>query len=153
MLWTCGASVPPIPTTTSGGPPMWLRCSTPSLGGTDSMFQARGPRDRKRCTDDHVTACSGCRTGPGKSGRWLIMKNAQRTLTEYGRPSGQATVGDVDRLLEEGHQVTGVDNLGAALPTSSRPTGTTAPAAAVAGFRRDGTARRSTGYDILILDA
>jgi len=39
MLRTCGASAPPTQTTTSGGPPTWLRCLTPSLRGADG----RGP--------------------------------------------------------------------------------------------------------------
>ena len=51
-LWR---KAPPIQTTTSGGPPTWPRCFTPSLRGPDSIFQACGPRRRKRCTDDHVT--------------------------------------------------------------------------------------------------
>ena len=53
----------------------------------------RGPRHRKRCTDDHVTARRGCRTGPGISGRWLTMQNGQRMLTEHGRHGGLAAVG------------------------------------------------------------
>src|SRR5271169_6594824 len=47
----------------------------------------------------------------------------------------------VDRLLEEGHQVTGVDNLGAGPPppTCSWPTDTTAPVASPSSRPTSGT--------------
>ena len=45
----------------------------------------RGRRHRKRCTDDHITARRGCRTGPGKSGRWLSCKtHNERSQNQVG---------------------------------------------------------------------
>ena len=50
--------------------------------GFDVSSARPATRRRKRCTDDHVSARRGCRTGPGKSGQWLTMHNGQRMLTE-----------------------------------------------------------------------
>jgi len=73
------------------------------------MFQVRrsATRRRKRCTDDHVSARRGCRTGPGKSGRWLTMHNGQRTLTETPITFDRRGSGMVREIVEDDPSVAG----------------------------------------------
>src|SRR5271156_4618477 len=65
MLRTCGASAPPIQTSTFGGPPTWLRCLTLSLRGADG----RGP----------------------SSGRAPMVPEADRSLHQIGNYIREAT--------------------------------------------------------------
>src|SRR5271169_4138328 len=93
---TCAARAPPIQTSTSGLPPTWLRCLTPSPRGTDSTCQARGPAPAAVSHTVHRQPRhrpSRMPPRPRDIRPMAELQNAQPTLTEPGRHGGLAAVG------------------------------------------------------------
>jgi acetyl esterase/lipase len=78
------------------------------------MFQARetgGPRDRKRCTDDHVTADRGLRHRPGEITPMAALESTPM-ITGHGWPGGLAVGADVAAAHRETSTMFGSRGLG-----------------------------------------